>query len=226
MIRIAVDYHKEPHAVPDDDGRFELILNGEEETLSRLEELVAARSSGSLCRGSLFFLEVGAKKLSLHSGAVPLPRAPCDLSTTLAAAGVEDGWALTVRGWGSAGHAHTDMPGAHVALLRRRQYLKLVGVTNAGKSHTFDVESSMSVAALKALVWKELLKDGGGAFSMFHLVAEGKQIPVRDAASGGADVRLSAVHSLGGDRPTFHVVCRLGGAAGVMPDVYLEGAGE
>lgn len=94
-------------------------------------------------------------------------------------------------------------------------------------SATFPASLTDTVASLKVRVWEALLLHTGVAASMFHLVHAGQQVRVRIAGSG-ADATLADLFPGGPPAPpcAMHVVVRLGGHAGVMPDVYCEGAGS
>lgn len=83
---------------------------------------------------------------------------------------------------------------------------------------------SETVAAFKERVWTALLQEQDA--SMFHLIYQGKQVPVTAAS---ADVTIAELFQNQKAVPTaclMHLVLRLGGRKGVMPDVRCEGTGS
>jgi hypothetical protein len=83
-----------------------------------------------------------------------------------------------------------------------------------------------TVASLKARVWEALLRDTGA--SAFHLIFQGKQLPVRNAASG-ADATLADIFPGGPPASSpciMHVALRLGGRVGVMPELHADNGGD
>ena len=89
-------------------------------------------------------------------------------------------------------------------------------------SAIFPTNFADTVASLKVRVWEAMLLHTDA--SMFHLIFLGNKVPVCNAGSG-VDATLADLFP-GSQRPptcTMHVVLRLGGHKGVMPDVNCEG---